>query len=371
MFNKIRAGAYINVTGNTTLSVEAGTRGTVAIPLILDYGAEGEFLTISNGSDALTKLAHSLSDSQMLPIREALKNANTVKVWRVNSGTKASASSENLTATAKYNGARGNDLGVIITSAGEKYTVSVLLDGSEVEFFTASKVEDVTSAYVELTGSLEACTLVLENGSTTSDVSYATFFEACKTEDFEVICYTGTDSAIITQLQDFVKDQRDKECKKIVGVYGSTTNTADHEGLIVVANGVVLVDGTILDKNAVCAWVAGAEAGSQVTESCTFKVYENAVSADVKMNNSQIENAIESGLFVFSAHGQNVVAEYDINSLIRFTAKKPEYFRKNKVIRVLDSIANDIKSMYEAHFIGKIQNNVAGRSLLKDISQNI
>lgn len=52
MLNQVRPGAYINVTGNTTLTVEASTRGTLVLPLSLDFGAEGSFISIEKQATA-------------------------------------------------------------------------------------------------------------------------------------------------------------------------------------------------------------------------------------------------------------------------------------------------------------------------------
>lgn len=40
-------------------------------------------------------------------------------------------------------------------------------------------------------------------------------------------------------------------------------------------------------------------------------------------------------------------------------------FTKNRVIRTVDNIANDITKIFEANYVGKVNNNDEGRSLLK------
>jgi hypothetical protein len=79
-----------------------------------------------------------------------------------------------------------------------------------------------------------------------------------------------------------------------------------------------------------------------------------------------MEAAITAGKFIFKVDSaQNVTAVYDINSLTTETVDKGKVFRKNRVIRTLDGINNDIVEIFESNYIGKINNNADGRSLLR------
>lgn len=44
---------------------------------------------------------------------------------------------------------------------------------------------------------------------------------------------------------------------------------------------------------------------------------------------------------------------------------KGKVFMKNRVIRTVDNIVNDITKIFEANYVGKVNNNADGRSLLK------
>lgn len=48
-----------------------------------------------------------------------------------------------------------------------------------------------------------------------------------------------------------------------------------------------------------------------------------------------------------------------------FTDTKGVEFSKNRVLRVLDAIANNTRITWEDNFIGKVSNNAAGRDLFK------
>ena len=59
------------------------------------------------------------------------------------------------------------------------------------------------------------------------------------------------------------------------------------------------------------------------------------------------------------------MVEQDINSLVTFTPEKNQGFSKNRVMRVVDGVANDSKQTFEDNYIGKVTNNVDGRELFK------
>ena len=70
-------------------------------------------------------------------------------------------------------------------------------------------------------------------------------------------------------------------------------------------------------------------------------------------------------MWLFTGSDGNVRVETDINSFTEFSAVKPRGFSKNRVIRVIDSIGNDIKDIFESMYIGKVDNSEQGRNLFK------
>lgn len=59
------------------------------------------------------------------------------------------------------------------------------------------------------------------------------------------------------------------------------------------------------------------------------------------------------------------MVEKDQNSLHTFTPNKGYLFSKNRPIRVLDQIGNDVKSLFNTSYLGKLSNNENGRNLFK------
>ena len=112
------------------------------------------------------------------------------------------------------------------------------------------------------------------------------------------------------------------------------------------------------------AWVAGASAAAGIDKSLTYDSYDGAVDVTERYLNSEIEADAALDCIFVEKRGK-VIVEQDINSLHTFSAEKDKSFSKNRVLRVLDDIANNTKRAFEDYFIGKVDNNVDGRELFK------
>ena len=188
-----------------------------------------------------------------------------------------------------------------------------------------------------------------------------------KTVDFNVLCYPydGEDyNANKTAIQNWVEEMRDDEGVKIQAVMAN--HAADSEAVINVTQGVELSDGTVLTPAQCTAWVAGITAGAYINQSNTGRLYAGAVDVVPRMTKTEMEAAIQNGEFILKVDSaQNVTAVYDINSLTTITPEKGKQFTKNRLIRTIDSINNDIETIFESNYVGKVDNNPDGRSLLR------
>lgn len=188
-----------------------------------------------------------------------------------------------------------------------------------------------------------------------------------KTVHFDTLCYpypAASESANQTAIATWIKAMREDEGVKIQAVLADMAG--DYEGVIDVAQGVILSDGTALTGAQTCAWVAGVTAGASVNESNTGARYEGAVDVAPRMTKSDMETAVTAGKFIFKVDtAQNVTAEYDINSLTSYTSTHGKMFRKNRVVRVLDGINNDITTMFDSMDKKKTNNNADGRSVFR------
>ena len=379
--NKGRPGVYINFKSEAKAAGSMGERGIVSLPLPLSWGPAKQVIAVEAGDDTFARLGYPMTAPQLLPVREALKRARTVLLYRLNTGTQATGTDGgNLTVKAKYGGVRGNDIKIVISANVDDpslFDVQTLVDGSEVDYQEAVRqIEDLRdNDWVTWSGSGELAPSagIPLSGGADGDVTaqdYLDYLEAIEVQDFHTIGLMSTDASVKGVFAAFAKRLRDEEGKKIQVVMENYPE-ADHEGVISVKNGVVLADGTTLSAAQAVAWVAGATAGAAPNESLTCTAYDGAVDASPRYTNSQIVAALQNGEFVFTATGGRAVVEQDINTLKTFTPEKGKAFSKNRVLRALDGLANDYLRVFSARYIGKVPNNADGRNLFKSECVNI
>jgi len=371
--NKVRPGVYINFKGEQRAAGALGERGIVSLPLALSWGPAKQVVAVEAGANTFDVLGYPITAPQLLLVREALKRARTLLLYRLNTGTKATATAGNLTITAKHGGVRGNDITIVIEQNiddASKFDVKTLVDGREVDAQTVEDIDDLqANDWVTFSGSgslSETAGTPLTGGAdgTVQAQDYLDYLEAIEVHDFHTIGLTSTDSETKAVFVSFAKRLRDDEGKKIQVVMENNP-IADYEGVISVKNGVVLADGTTLTAAQAVAWVAGATAGAAPNQSLTYDSYDGAVDVAPKYTNSQIIAALQAGEFVFAAKDGRAIVEQDINTLHTFTPEKGKAFSKNRVVRVLDGLGNDYMRVFSQSFIGKVPNNDDGRNLFK------
>ena len=182
--------------------------------------------------------------------------------------------------------------------------------------------------------------------------------------DFNILCPYTDDEDSISQYITTIKAWRDdmgKKCQLVV----FDRDGVNHEGVI---NVVSTVSDEDVPTYALVAWVAGAEAGCEINESCTNKLYDGEYSIVTGRTQLQLEQCIKDGQIVFHlVYGEIRLLE-DITSLTSTDMNKGEDFKSNQTIRIIDQIANDIAKLFNTKYLGKIPNNNAGRmSLWADI----
>ena len=83
------------------------------------------------------------------------------------------------------------------------------------------------------------------------------------------------------------------------------------------------------------------------------------------LNNNQIISALNAGQFILVADFDEVHIEQDIDSLTTYTTDIGKVYRKNRVIRLCNTIANDIYQQFSQNYTGVVNNNEAGRARFK------
>lgn len=373
--NKILPGAYINFVSVAKASATLSDRGIATIPLDMDWGPENQVVTVELADflkNSQKIFGYAYTAEKLKPMREIFKHAKTVYFFRLNaSGVKAA----NTFATAKYPGTRGNDLRTVITEnekselESKLYDVATYLGTVQVDLQTGIKamadlkpndyVDWITSASISLTASLP-----LKNGTngTVEDAAYQTYLDKMEAYNFNAMGCPSNKSTIAELFAAFCKRMRDDVGKKFQVV--CFRNLADYEGVVSVKNTIV----GQTDDPALIPWATGVVAGTAVNKSATNMDYDGEYSVDTDYTQTELENGIREGSFMFHQVDEKVVVLEDINSFISITDEKSSDFSSNQTIRVLDQIANDIAVLFGKKYIGKVPNDASGRvSLWNDI----
>ena len=382
--NKKLPGVYINVKSAGNITANIGTRGIVAICEPMSWGPANVVQEYVPGEDPTPYIGYPLTADQARFIREMTKGSDVtagpirILLYRPagTGGAKATATIGQLTVTALYEGVRGNDISIVISEdvdSSSTYHVDTVVDGTVVDSQTITDLSQlVANAWVTFSGTgttiEETAGDSLSTGEdpTVAATDYATFLTNIEPYQFDILVYDGTDSTTIQAIASFVErvsNNIGQKCQAVMA--GENAANSNSEFVIAVMNGVILDDGTQLTAQQATWWVGGCEAGAQYNESLTYAQYPNAVEANPKLTASQMEEAVENGYIAFLDEFDSIKVCTDINTLTTFTPDKGKEFSKNRVMRVLMQFCNDCYEYFSTSFIGKVDNNDAGRNLLK------
>lgn len=376
--NKVRPGVYINFKARPKPLGSLGERGVVAYPTALPWGDPSAVIVLEADSyldKSLELIGYRATDAQIRHITAALSHATKVLLYRLGGtgAAKAKATEGALTATAKWGGTRGNDLKVVIQAnidEPSQFDVTTLLEGEAVDSQTVATIEELQPNSFIIwsgTGALTATAGITLTGGSDGSASGTDFTDALTAfegYDFNVLGIPLTDATSKQLAVAYVRRQREEEGKKIVGVLADYP-LADYEGVISLRNGVVTSDGLEVAPEMLLYEVAAMQAAADVNQSLTYSAIPNAVNAYPRLTNSETIAALRNGELVVTALNGRAVIEQDINTLTSFTPDRSKSFGKNRVIRVLDAIGNDVKRIFDTFYIGKISNNDDGRALLQ------
>ena len=362
--NKKRPGAYVNFesVNNTIVPLEGNSVVAVIVPN--SWGVAGTFVEVDATSDFRSLFGKTIDE--LIPIRETLKGTGKVLVYNGSndSGSKATVTEDGITVEAMYKGVAGNQLHVLFTKQIDNtFEVSTIFFGKLVDKQMVSGFP-FENEYVKVNGSfpVDDKTVTLTGGvdgvMTNNEVEQ--FLAALDTQEFRCVALhtsvTATKQLVVAK----VKKWRD-EGRSIIGVLANVE--ADYEGIISVANGVTLTDGTKLTAGECVYFVAGKTAGAGVLSN-TFKTYVGAIDCERKTH-AQEDELIDKGQLVFTYRNGKVIILTDINTLTTFTVEKNSDFSKNKLIRTMDTINDNVQYIFTNYFIGQIANDVNGRELFK------
>lgn len=363
--NKVLPGTYINFISAARASAELSDRGYIAMPLELDWGEDDTIFTVDSGElqkNSMAIFGYDYTSDKLKEIREIFKNAKTLYAYRLNSGVQASSN----IGKAKYTGIRGNSISIEISVNADEaslYDVETFFDGNLIDSQTVANVAELeNNDYViwdkkaALSGNQTFTMTGGTNKNAVEGADYQKFLDKIEAYSFNTLGCPSMTEQIIDLFVAFTKRMRDENGIKFQTVV--YRKQADYEGIISVENKVIDKEAK---ENALIYWVAGAEAGCDVNKSNTNKIYDGEYTIDVNYKQSQLEDGIRKGKFMFHKVGDTIRVLDDINTFISVTVEKNIDFNSNQVMRVLDQIGNDIAVLFNTKYLGKVQNNSAGR----------
>lgn len=364
--NKTLPGAYVNYVNAQRASAALSDRGYAAMPLVLDWGEEGNVFTVTNDDfirNCQKYFGYDYTHEKMKGLRDVFKNVQTLYVYKLNTGAKAS----NTFGTAKYAGVRGNDIKIIITANADNesaYDVAAYLDTTMVDKQTVtSAAELVDNDYVDFKKdaglSLTAATPMTggDNGTEVTGQAWQNALNALEKYNFNTFGCASTTDTVKDLCIEWTKRMRDEVGVKFQCVVYKKED-ADNKAIISVDNKIV---GEAEETGSLVYWVTGAEAGCQLGKDLTNKVYDGSFEVDTNYTQAQLVAALKAGKFVFHQAGEDVRVLEDINTLVTTNDVEGDDFKSNQTVRVIDQIGNDVAVEFNTKFLGIIPNNNSGR----------
>lgn len=400
-YNKVLPGVYINYKSKPSTNVVMGERGTVAIARQTNWGKPGEIITIEGVDNLQNQIGYDQTAPEALFIRELMRGSNLtsgatkILFWRLEEtgGQQASVTLTNLTAKAKYAGTRGNSLSVVVApvlsteseARGSyfQWQVDVVLDGLIVEShirgtYTGvdatgkeAKVEDfkdIESDWIIIDGTGEmdqAVATALTGGTngTLAPTAHSNFITALGKLSFNIVVYDGDDTTTKSAYKSLVNRLCTEEGRYCVAVMADYA--ADSEYVINVGNGFTNEEGVALDKYKATWWVGGASAGANYWESLTYHNVNMAHTPNPEYENSELEKRLAAGEFLFFNLDGDLKVLSDVSSFTSVNVNKSRAFCKNRVVRTIMQICNDLYLGYSQQYIGVVDVNEAGVNLVK------
>lgn len=429
-----RPGVYVRYAQAGEPVIAAQTGSIVALPITHDWGPFKEATLIGSYSDFLAKYGRT-NTLGARAVRQAFvgedipgkAGAGAVLVYRTGAtaAAKATRTVSNttpavaLTLTAKYQGAKGNDLRVTTQdyAADSTKTELILLDGTvEVERYLFADT-DITALAVDINANSDYVTAVAnitgvalgvvaasafasgDNGDTLLASDWTAVLTALSAERFGVFAPADlTDSAIIASLKSWVQTENAagrRFTAVIGGAAGETATTANTRSTTqndpnIVNVGVgSIIDDRLLDANGnvvtlstaqLAPRVAGIIAQRGESKSITFARLGGTRLVGGPTS-SEIDRAFESGTVVFSRDVNPeapVRIEKGITTYTTKTDKARPYaiFSQIKYVRTMQGIANELVEAGEfpgglgelpvnattrSHFVGLVQERLQAR----------
>ena len=376
--NKTLPGSYINFVSVASASASLSERGIATMPLVLDWGVEGELFTVTREEflkNSLKIFGYPYGSAKLKGLRDLFLGAGVLHAYRLNGGgAKASCSA----ATALYSGERGNAIRLVIRANADQtscYDVMTYLDTTLVDTQTVSAAGELKANDFVVFRSeyaLEATAGMPLTGGTNGEVdgnAYQDYLDKAEAFRFHTMGVVTTDETTKRLFAAYVKRMRNEGGVKFQLVLYQFPS-ADDMGVISVKN--KCVDGrTVTEEKtddpkeaSLVYWVTGAQAGCPVNRSCQNMTYDGECEAEVHFTQTELADAMRAGEFVLHRVNEDIRVLADVNTMVTTTDVCGDIFKENQTVRVIDQLANDDAALFQKKYLGVVPNDAAGRTAL-------
>lgn len=367
--NKKLPGAYINFVSAATASATLSDRGIATMPLILDWGIDGEIFEVTNGDfqkNSQEIFGYAYTHPKLKGLRDLFKNLKTLYAYKLTSGgTKAN----NNFAEATYTGERGNDLKIVVqvnTDDISLFDVKTLLDMVVVDEQTVANISElVDNSFVKwkkgsVLRATAATPLTGGTNGTVDGAAHQAYLDKIESYVYNTMGVAITDEVTKSLYIAFNKRLRDEMGIKFqLVLFGC--KKPDYYGVINIKNSIIEPD-EFWNEASLVYWVTGVQAGCAVNKSVQNRIYDGEFQVHTDFKQTELEQAIQAGEFTFHKVGTEIRVLEDVNSMVTTTEELGEVFKDNQTVRVIDQIGNDIAVLFNTKYLGIVSNNKSGRT---------
>ena len=190
---------------------------------------------------------------------------------------------------------------------------------------------------------------------------YTEALKYAQTTSFQyLVAPTAETDSKVTDIVNWIKSEREAD-HKVKAVLPNATS--DTEGVINYTTASVSVGDKTYTAEQFCSRIAGIIAGTPLTISATYAPVSEATDC-TRLTKKEMDEAVGKGEFFLFWDGEKVKTSRAVNSLVTTTEDKNEQFQKIKIVEVMDSLFDDIKTTIEDSYLGKYANTYSNKCLL-------
>ena len=352
--NKLLPGSYVKFISAVRANATLRERGVTALLIPTKWNPRVLYtLRPEEMGNTLALFGYEPDSAEMRPLREAFCSCATVLVYTVGAGIKAKCDIAEATCAGSF----GNNIVVRVSqnpewdASNQKMDIITTVNGKEVDRQIGVNANVIlgeirSNDYVTFDPMVtldRPSSYFLKGGmsETVTVAHYQAGLDRLERETFHTLAYDGTDEGVRALFSNYTRRMRE-ECGALFQCVLSGED-ANYRGVV-----------NAEDPNAVC-WIAGALAGCAVNESLTNTAYNGECELTVPETQHELISSLETRKFTFHNVGGVLRVLSDRNS------EDDPLFGQNQAVRVLDQIAGDIAYLFSGQYLGKIQNNRAGR----------